>query len=64
MKMIIQDFLQKYDLRIKYGDKWLSWNKYDKKWVVYQKKFYSKKVVVLICTDDEEEACKILIEQL
>lgn len=59
----ILKLLDVQDSRISIGDKWLvRWEPYDNKkfYTVYQRKKHQKCTRILITTEDEELACKIL----
>ena len=55
---IIAALMKKDCIRVLYGDKWLIYD--NDEWVVYQRKYGAKKIVVRIRTQIQDEAINIL----
>ena len=50
-----------FGLRITHEDRWMIWDMAEEAWIVYQRKHRAKNTKVLIQTEDEEKAVKILL---
>ncbi len=61
---IISALMKVGGIRLYYGNKWLvySGNEYGSEWTVYQHKYKAKKSTVLIKTQMQEEAIKVLCD--
>ena len=57
------DVLKKEDIRLVYNNRWLVFDNFSQRWVVYERKYYSKKTTKLAETCDHEVAIYVLIEE-
>lgn len=62
--MKIAEFIKKHNCRLSCGDSWLVYNDITEMWVVYSHKLYARKSVVVIETEDEDEAVGALFKTI
>jgi len=61
--MKIADFIKRYNCRLSLDNAWLVFDGNSGQWVVYARRPYAKKTMVMIETDNEEQAVKALIRE-
>jgi len=57
------DVLKEKDIRLVYNNRWLVFDNFSQRWVVYECKYYGKKTIKLVETRDHEVATEVLIEE-
>lgn len=64
--MTIVELLKTEQARVKIGSRWLVWDDWagDGEWVVFERRPYSKKSIVLIRTPNEHKAVEILLKTI
>lgn len=61
IKQLIQS--EDHNIRISVGDRWLYWDDFQIIWVVREHKRHQKHSTVVIETESEEEAVKVLLNE-